>query len=82
MNVELSRLTPEKLLDHQGVVEKDSLIDHMTGGIFNGRPFVCCIEGCGGDGFVVYPMGILCRKHEAELMAILAEKKNGLREPE
>jgi hypothetical protein len=51
------------------MIEKDSVLDHLTGGIFNGRPYVCFIEekgnpgiACGKPGYVVYPFGILCRE--------------------
>lgn len=53
----------------QRMIEKDSVLDHLTGGIFNGRPYVCFIEekgnpgiACGKPGYVVYPFGILCRE--------------------
>lgn len=60
-------------------IEKDSLIDHLTGGVLTGQvPFTCIIETdgviCGGSGFVVWPVGVLCKKHDKQLMEMMRAK--------
>lgn len=34
------------------------------------RPLVCCIETCSNPTFAFYPQGMLCKKHEDELMLL------------
>ena len=73
--VDLMPMSQEGLKSCKGIIEKDCILDHATRGIFNGAPFVCSIQGCGGDGYSIYPQGVLCRKHEEDAMRLLRGKK-------
>jgi len=49
------------------VIEKDSLLDHMSGGIFNGRKQQCCIEECNNIANVNGIFGLLCMYHDKRI---------------
>jgi hypothetical protein len=48
-------------------IEKDSILDHLSGGILNGRKQECCIENCNAIAYINTVYGLLCGNHDKRI---------------